>query len=253
MSSIVAYEGRRYPNYHVNWGTAALLDGDYLVNTVTRCKMRASELDQLVDGGHLTRLVEPIVLSERVDFEVSFIVIELACATVEFDLLRPNTEEDRGITAHSITKDYAAYAFVSLEAFNAYCERVANRLTWTLLHEDPASNTRSAVERMRLIRAGLVVKSNHPALNALRVLEAPRELRNRDKLRSTQEAIDKRLEEKSLSRFDDAVDEVLNQEIESLEALSALLIRARVDLSTNSISEQIDAAVTDARKILGRG
>lgn len=163
MTVIVAYEGSRRYSSPVNWGVAALLDGDRVVNAMTRQKMPAIEIDELVEKGHLARLVKPIVLPNGVDSHSPFIILELVRNDIATAFLAPDSWWEGSLAAYAFTKEYAAYAFPSLGVFNAYCKGAIDKLV-TALRDD----SRSEAEKMHLVRAGLVVQHDHPALNAMR-------------------------------------------------------------------------------------
>lgn len=167
MIHVVGFEGRRDAESPVNWGAAALSDGEHLINAATKRRGAIADLQYLEEEGHLARLERPIKVPDAFA-ESPLVVAELKKTDLAYPLLGADTGKSGGLAAHGHTDAVQIYVFETNATFDAYCARVATSLMQSALYEERTSD-----QRQHLVRVGLLLASNHPALNALRVSMVP--------------------------------------------------------------------------------
>ena len=172
---VIGFEGSRDDGSPVNWGTAAIADEDRILNAVTRQRSALDRLDELVEDGHLTRFKRPLQIDTKAA-ELPLVVVELVRASPLFPFLAADTGRIGGLTANRAGREHYVYIFDGQESMDLYAHEIASRIAQELLYRDWSGKRPLAAA---LVNAGLVLTSQHPALNALRVAWLPESRRDR--------------------------------------------------------------------------
>lgn len=172
---IIAYEGSGSASSPISWGAAVLGDGKNLYNAITRFSVPISEFDSLLSDGHITKLMSPIEISAHHFAKQSYVLqVRDSKYRVLFDI---DTGKAGGLIEHKHTKnDGYVYVFDSKEAFKRCSNVLANGIARKILDVEVL-----AEDSAELLKFGISLDCESPYLNAIRVLLAPVE--TRDKVR----------------------------------------------------------------------
>lgn len=170
---VVGFEGSRDQDSPVSWGTAAIVSGEFVINAETRHQSPLDHLDDLAAEGHVTRFKNGVTIDERAS-ELPLVVVELARTDPVFPFFAADTGRLGGLVAHRHGRDFVVYVFESQDGLDLYARDTATRITHALLYESWPDDSALA----RLLRAGLVLAANHPALNAIHIARMPESRRS---------------------------------------------------------------------------
>lgn len=160
---VIGFEGARDDESPVNWGTAAIASEKWILNAATRHRTSRERLDDLAAEGHITRLPE-IPLDERFTSK-PLVVVELDRTDTTFPFLSADTGRIGGLATHRAGKKAYVYVFETPESFDMYAREVASKIARAVLYETALETA----AQTRLVRAGLILAAQHPALNAIHV------------------------------------------------------------------------------------
>jgi hypothetical protein len=161
---VIGFEGSRDQDSPVSWGVAAIAFDEVIINAETRHQTPLEDLDDLVAEGHLTRFNSAIQIDERAS-ELPLVVVELARVDPVFPFLVADTGRLGGLVAHRHGRDFVVYIFENQDSLDLYARDAATKIAHALLYDSWQEDEAPA----RLLRAGLILAANHPALNALHV------------------------------------------------------------------------------------
>lgn len=166
---VVGFEGSRDALSPVNWGAAAIAADDRLINPVTGQSSPLADIDELVEEGHLTRLGASVGIEEKAA-KLPLVVVELSRESSVFPFLSADTGRLGGLATHRAGRKHYVYVFEGQDSLDLYADEIATKIAQDLLYKDWSGRSQLADA---LIKAGLVLTSHHPALNALRVAWLP--------------------------------------------------------------------------------
>lgn len=168
MAEVVAFEGKRAPRVFVAWGTAAVRDGDELLNTTRQVssKIDADEFQTLVDQGVLTKIDAPIAVSED-DSSRQLVVLEIDVAEGFEDALFLDRNRITTVLASSIAGTRHYYVFDGHDTLRAVAETLISQFLRFLLYLDTWNDSHD-----QLLRSAMALDAHHPVVNALRASRA---------------------------------------------------------------------------------
>lgn len=168
MPEVVAFEGKRAPRVFVAWGTAAVRNGDELLNTTRQVssKIDADEFLTLVKQGILTEVDAPITVSED-DSERQLVVLEIDVAAGFEDALFLDRNRITTVLASSIAGTRHYYVFDGHDTLRAVAETLIGQMLRCLLYLDAWKDGHE-----HLLRSAMALDAHHPVVNALRASRA---------------------------------------------------------------------------------
>jgi hypothetical protein len=161
---VIAVEGSIPDGATAHWGTAALQEGDELVNPITGRRSHISRVEPLIKEGHLTRLPRPIPVPAHV--ADSGMVVLIIRRADRFAPYLERVESGRAIqqVAQKSTTDFSCRLFATLAGFDAYANIVIGDLIARVLG---ASQPEPEIAE-EMLQLGSALDSSHPILNAVR-------------------------------------------------------------------------------------
>src|SRR5690349_8248550 len=115
---LVAFEGSKTEsNVPVNWGAAAVEEGDDLVNPTTGHRTSLARLNTLVSEGHLVQLEKPITIKQNAD-ALPLVVLELDSTHPLHFYVRVDAGKVNGVVAKAEHGEKRIYGFWSRELFD---------------------------------------------------------------------------------------------------------------------------------------
>ncbi|HYQ02313.1 MAG TPA: hypothetical protein VER96_26745 [Polyangiaceae bacterium] len=164
MAEIVAFEGKRNSRLFVAWGTAAIRDGEALINTTRQisAEFDPAEFQMLVSEGVLTELAAPIGISEE-DAANPLVVLEIDVAEGFETELYLDRNRITTVLASSISGTRHCYVFASHEVFRQVANTLISQFLHCLLYVEKWKEGHD-----QLLRSAIALDAHHPVVNALR-------------------------------------------------------------------------------------
>lgn len=168
---ILGLEGSIPEGTSVAWGAAALSDGAFVVNAVTRAKAPLSDVSRLREEGHLHVFDKPIRIEEH--HALSNLIVLVVDEGSEFGAyFKPDLADNPGVVRQRKVRGRRSreYVFLNLSAFSRYGQLVADAVAEDVLDTREPSQA--------LLRLALSLTPAEPILNALHAFHADRATRD---------------------------------------------------------------------------
>lgn len=170
---VIGYEGKAFNNFSVSWGAAVLSDGVKLINSVTGLSVPINELDDLIASGHVSKLKKTIKLEDK---QYSDIVLAYVRHSKFKELFVTDTGKTGGLIKHKKIDQDTVYIFNSNAAFTRFAKNIINKIIKKILDVTDFSS-----ESTELLKLGLLLDNSNPYINAIRVVVANHNKKDRVK------------------------------------------------------------------------
>jgi hypothetical protein len=168
MAEIVAFEGKRSGRVFFAWGTAAVRDGDRLLNSTRQISssFEEEEFKTLVNEGALTALTTPIEISTE-NAKLPLVVLEINAAEGFEHELHVDQNRIATVLASATSGGHHYYVFASHEVFRGVASTLIAQALRCLLYLDKWTEGHD-----RLLRSAMALDAHHPVINALRAFRS---------------------------------------------------------------------------------